>query len=111
VTTTDFVVVTQDVDAVVKVVVAMVTVEQLRETVFCGREPVDRDLTVLSLAGALTPDNTGFTSVDSSELSLVFPLAKPDGGDGVTCGFDTESICWEDILFISIRSTFTTGME
>lgn len=109
--TTDLVVVTQEVDAVVSVVVAMVTVEQLRETEFCGWEPIERDLTVLSLVGVLTPENTGFTFVNSIELSLEFPLAKPEGGGGVTCDFDTESKCCEAILFISILSTFTTGIE
>lgn len=111
--TTDFVVVTHVVDAVVRVVVAMVTIAQLSEIEVCGREPVEKDLTGASLTTTLIPDTTGFFSTSSYRLmSLALPLARPEGGERAESGFDvTESNCCEDTLFISILSTFTTGIE
>lgn len=63
--TTDLVVVTQEVEAVVSVVVAMVTVAQLSETEVWGKEPVERDLTGASATTLSAPDTTGFLSAGS----------------------------------------------
>lgn len=63
--TTDLVVVTQEVEAVVSVVVAMVTVAQLSETEVWGKEPVERDLIGASATTLSAPDTTGFLSAGS----------------------------------------------
>lgn len=63
--TTDLVVVTQEVEAVVSVVVAMVTVAQLSETEVWGKEPVERDLIGASATTLSAPDTTVFLSAGS----------------------------------------------